>query len=719
MNTRNPLFKQSKRPMKMDHKQGKLNRILSSFAVDISSDIWLRSPEILAVYVGGSMLYLDETAIFAGTHPLYWNIAIIVNTKLDILKLVNKNRQHLLGVAGIVRQECPEELFQVPCPDSEYWSEVDAVRFAGSDKFGFTRSVVILSLEYFGQSSPRARSPTALNIYSYEDKRVYKSNRPGRVECQVLQACSLPNGFVILYDQWLYEDCTRPYEYRRDPSYVAFGQTADLLVGGVNLLKSPYGDHIAGYILNLYHHTTGERPTAKSLANSGLFSAYYTAFVNERLSSFTVTGDVLQNSRLEDVPAPVQQVALLGDTLTSEKGWDDDPSRSAEVLPRDFVEKYYHGAVVSVKSWDPLVEGELSRKWEISTVGKTGETVSMLCKETPFPACELERVVQASAYYPWVQIPRMSGSDLLCFPMVRYELESEIRIRYIEGDCNNWDDAETLLHVEMVKAEIMLNAYKKSLRDPAAQRKDSGEIVGLLLQNIGARETALQELYGDEIQLHPGVSVSIEEFLDMQWIINNERYPSLREMLDQAYKDIREAQYGPVVFGLGDASALHAMVSPKTAQGGRKVIFDDHQLSGYHPVMLDIARTFYFDVFFETVHLSTLPSRECSCIKYEVTKTAIEVTYAAKYDWLARAIAEIKMRCLVNSLEQEVKAAGYSFEALAPQLSSNILVLPALYQNFSGEPEAMIACLVNGIIMSRCRSWNDFRLGLKKLGFSI
>ncbi|KAI1801350.1 hypothetical protein F4811DRAFT_574251 [Daldinia bambusicola] len=703
----------------MDIKQGRLSLVLSSFAAGIPIDTWSRSPKILSFYVGGTLLYLDATPVSMGAHPLYWNIAIIVNTKLDILKLVNENRERLLKLTGIVQQECPEELFQVPSPDSEYWAEFDAVRFAGSDKFAFQRSVVLLSLEYFDHTSPRARSPTALNIYSYEDKRVYKTNRSGRVECQVLQACSLPNGFVILYDQWLYEDWTRSYQYRRDPSDVAFGQTADLLVGGVNLLKSPYGDPIAGYILNLYHHTTGKRPTAQSLANSGLFPVYYTAFVNERFNSFTVTGDVLPSSGLGDVPAPVQQVALLGDTLTSEKGWDNDSSQSAEILPREFVEKYYRDSVISMKSWDPLIEGELSRKWEITMVGKAGETVSMLCKETPFAACELERVVQASAYYPWVQIPRISDPDLLCFPMIRYELESEIRIRYLEGGSKNWDDAETLLHVEMVKAEIMLNAYKKSLRKPAVQRKDAGEIVGLLLENMEARETALQELYGNNIQIQPGVSVTIGEFLDMQWIINNERYPSLREMLNQAYEDIREAQSGPVVFGLGDASALHAMVSPKTAQGGRKVIVDDHQLSGYHPVILDIARTFYFDVFFETVHLSTLPPREWPRIKYQATKTAIEVAYTAKYDWLARAIADIKMRYLINPLEQEVNTAGYSFDALAPQLSSNMLVLPVLYQNFSEEPDAMIACLVNGIIMSRCRSWDDFNLGLKRLGFGV
>ncbi|KAF3068435.1 hypothetical protein GL218_08350 [Daldinia childiae] len=324
----------------------------------------------------------------------------------------------------------------------------------------------------------------------------------------------------------------------------------------------------------------------------------------------------------------------------------------------------------------------------------------------------------AAHFYPWVQIPRISGSERLLFPMLEYEYEREIRTRYYRGGSNNWNDTEALLHAEVVKAEITLSAYRKSFRNPDIQKQDTSEVIKSHLDRIARGGRAFRELHGDKIQLKGGSSIATRRFLDLEWVINGERYPSLNKLLDQAARDIRRARSSPVVLGLGDTSAIHTMVSPKTVQGGHKVIFDNYDAAKYYPVMLDIARAFYFDVFFEMARIADLPSHARPRMKYSVTQT-IQVSYARNWSWLARTIADIKIRYLLHPLQEEMKAAKQSFDDLIPQLSASIFLVPTLYQAFRWNTDSIIANLMIGIVMSRCRNWADFDMAIGKLGLGV
>ncbi|KAI1652493.1 hypothetical protein F4813DRAFT_400989 [Daldinia decipiens] len=699
----------------MDSLQERLQSVFNDFVPGLSQRILVQDPEILAIFVGGNWLYLDEADLRSGVHPLHWNVVVLVKTKFDIFRLVNENRQRLLEITGIVQQECPHELYQVPSPSSEYWSEIDAVRFTGYDRVSSMRSVVIMSWEYFDRSVPRTgRSTTALNIFSYVDKRIYKNNNLGRVECQILQATSLPNGFVILHDQWLYEDWHTPYNSRRNPSDVVFGQTAELLVSGVNLFKNSYRERITKQILAFYFHVTGQSATAGSLTDSDMFSSTYTEWINQRLESYMLGREVVQSLGPGTVPAPSRPLSLFGDTSTG-KYWERNTFRTVEVIDEKVLSCFEHGDFAWIRQRRPL-PGEVSGKWEVAITCAARNTTSVLCKTTSSAMDELERAMMASHFYPWVQVPCKSGSEQLLFPMIEYDYEEEIRTRYYRHGGNNWNDAEALLHAEMVKAEIVLSAYRKSFRNPDIQKQDISEVIKSHLDRIARGGRVFRELHGDKIQVKGGVSVSTRKFLDLEWIINGERYPSLRNLLDQAARDIRKARSGPVVLGLGDTSALHTMVSPKTVQGGRKVIFDNYGSTKYYPVMLDLARAFYCDVFFEMAHLANLPSHAWPRMKYSCTETTVQVSYARNCSWLARTIADIKIRYLLHPLEDEIKAARHSFDDLIPQLSASIFLVPMLYQDFSKNPDSIIANLMTGIVMSQCRNWEDFDFAVRKLG---
>ncbi|KAI0851132.1 hypothetical protein F5Y00DRAFT_251795 [Daldinia vernicosa] len=700
--------------------QERLQSVFQHFVPGLSESILLQDPQILAIIVGGNWLYLDDADIKAGIHRLYWNVVVLVKTKLDIFKLVNENRQRLLDITGIVREECPSELFKVPSPDSEYWSEFNAVGFSGYDRLSSMRSVTIMSWDSFIPSTAVAIPTTAFNIFSYMDKRVSKNNNLGHVECQIIQASSLPNGFVILHDQWLFEDWRTPYDSRRDPLDVVFGPAAEVLACGVDLFKNPFREHLTQRVLLHYFHVTGIHVSAKRLTDSDLFSSSYTAWVDERLEQYynALGQQVLPSLALGNVSDSEsdshRRLTLFGDTSTG-KYWDRKTFSTIETVDEKVLKCFERGDFAWMRQRRPL-SGELSGKWEVAITCAARNTTNVLCKTTPSAKDELERATVASHFYPWVQVPRISGSERLLFPMLEYEYEEEIRARYYKNEGNSWKDAEVLIHAEVVKAEIILSAYRKAFRNPNIQRQDTRDVIKSYLDRVARGGRLFRELHG-KIQVKGGRSIDTRKFLDLEWIINGERYPSLRKLLDQAAKDIHKARSSPVVIGLGDTSALHTMVSPRTAQGGRKVIFDNYDSVKYHPVMLDIARTFYFDVFSEMARIADLPSRMRPWVRYSITETAIEVKYARNRSWLAQTMADIKIRYLLHPLEDEIKAMGHSFDDLIPQLSAGIFLVPTLYQDFSKNPDYIITNVMTGIVMSRCRNWGEFDLALAKLGF--
>ena len=44
-----------------------------------------------------------------------------------------------------------------------------------------------------------------------------------------------------------------------------------------------------------------------------------------------------------------------------------------------------------------------------------------------------------------------------------------------------------------------------------------------------------------------------------------------------------------------------------SADNGREILSIDYEVAGFHPIMLDLAKPFYIDVFFDTVYMDVLP----------------------------------------------------------------------------------------------------------------
>ncbi|KAK2601812.1 hypothetical protein QQS21_004595 [Conoideocrella luteorostrata] len=163
------------------------------------------------------------------------------------------------------------------------------------------------------------------------------------------------------------------------------------------------------------------------------------------------------------------------------------------------------------------------------------------------------------------------------------------------------NSAETLLHVELVKAEDMLRAYRNSLQNGRAMEISSPKVHRFFHSRLVGDARHL-DFYGTAIHL-TGELIPLDKILSMPWIINGESYPSLRQSFDVAPNIMSPSSLqitSPLLaFGMGDAHGGNVMIEPKSQhQGNRTLLYVDYEVAGFHPIMLDLAKPFYNDVFF-------------------------------------------------------------------------------------------------------------------------
>ena len=58
---------------------------------------------------------------------------------------------------------------------------------------------------------------------------------------------------------------------------------------------------------------------------------------------------------------------------------------------------------------------------------------------------------------------------------------------------------------------------------------------------------------------------------------------------------------------MGDAHGANNMIaSCESSNGAREILYVDCEAAGFHPIMLDLAKPFYNDVFFDTLYMDIL-----------------------------------------------------------------------------------------------------------------
>ncbi|KAL9632917.1 MAG: hypothetical protein Q9204_003608 [Flavoplaca sp. TL-2023a] len=685
-------------------------------------------PKIIAVLLGGSSIYRKRNDCCEND----WDGAIIVPEKLDIVQLVNDQRSSMMEMLGIVQAECPE--FKVPNESSPHWTQFDCVRFAGFDKLQTKRSVKILSLDYFFQPN------NSIRILSFKDKRIFEACRPPAIKYyRVQQARRVENGLLILQDQWVYTASTNQ---QQDAFVTAFGVTADLLLTGFWLYgQHPHGRLIQKHILARYTNLSELHANTQSFAKHQLFSSEYCDWLAEELSDLYDQPEMpIQRPRSQ--LTSLKQTFVCGEAITAPDQDFTKPPTQGTTLP-----SWFRRLSTQAMTGDPLQRQELplSAFSSNSTAAKitlpavsAGEVTSRIfSKCCQYPEQELQGARNAAAFGLHVQLPLIMPSGELWYPFFDGKTESELRLSCHHDGWSNGYAIEALLYAELVKAEDMLRLYRRCITD-TEEENEILHIENCHLGTTSSRGTTKQPIHrffyarllNDE-RFHQfyeraipvGQDLSLEEFLKFLWKVNGVTYPSLGELFDTArnilHPNSPQCKSCPTVFGLGDAHGANVIISDHVLpNNSREVLYVDYEAAGFHPVMLDLAKPFYNDVFFDTLYLDLLP--KTPKMTYAIEGDLINVSFTPYVDDLTQAVFDVKHRFLLQPLFGLVKdcGGGHDLGKDIPLLSNALLCCATLTRDFSGHPDAFVRNLATGTILAQAVDLEGLYSGFKSLGLN-
>ena len=675
-------------------------------------------PTILAVLLGGSSIYLSYSRLPEGSrHNL--NGAIIVETKLAIHQLVNEQRQSLMRMLDIVREECPS--LTVPDPASSHWDRFDAVRFAGFDQLNRKRSVKILSLEYFEQSKQ------LLNVLSSKDKRVYMP-LPEKRYYLLQQVSRFPDGLCILHDQWVYTTSRTVCDQGKEAPFAAFGVTADLLLTGFWVHgRDRYGQSIKSRILAYHLLRSQQHITRHIFAMSYCFTHEYLGWLSrELLQLYAMFDTSLDRERCH--------CSFTGNAFVLTKPVMDlaRPNTVSLVqrpcLSSAAVELYNSMDDLSLIKRRPSKVAPNSAGFKITLPAeKSGERgIEIFCKRSQHPQQELERARNAAAIGFHVHEPLIGCTGDLLYPFLG-RTESELRLSFyrIGLSMGYWgkDDIEMILHAEMIKAEDMLHAYKKSLKaNNICKPKASEHPLHHSFHSQVLHNSKFRKLYGDSLSFGHKTR-PMAEFLDTPWKINGVHYPSLGKLFRNAESVLHPTSHQslscPLAFGLGVAHGVNVMIaSDVSPNGSRDILYTNYEIAGFHPVLLDLATPLYHDVFFRTLSLDDFQVLEkIGENKYEFDEDVISVDFDPLADDMTQAVFDIKQKFLLQPLFSFAFSIGLDLEKNMPLLSSALLLCATLTQNHNNFfPDPFFCNMATGIILSQATDLASFYACLAKLG---
>lgn len=255
----------------------------------------------------------------------------------------------------------------------------------------------------------------------------------------------------------------------------------------------------------------------------------------------------------------------------------------------------------------------------------------------------------------------------------------------------------------------MLRVYQKCLLDRKSFHKNSADqpihrfFHARLVDNARFRE-----FYAGSFNVG-GKSLSMEQILEIPWRMNGSIYPSLSELfrtaMDVVHPGSRQCTSCPIVFGLGDAHGANIMIaSDVLPNNSREILYVDYEVAGYHPVILDLAKPLYADVFSDTLYMDILPGMPET--KYEFRGEFIDVQFTLSVNDLTQAVFDIKRRYFIEPLMRLVSSIGGNLETNISLLSKALFLCATLTRNHDKNPNVFIKNMATGIVLSTAKDLN-------------
>lgn len=301
------------------------------------------------------------------------------------------------------------------------------------------------------------------------------------------------------------------------------------------------------------------------------------------------------------------------------------------------------------------------------------------------------------------------------YPFFPGRTEAEQRLYFIHNGANELKLLATIIHTELAKAEDTLRAYRQSLGKPAESRECSELPIHRFFHTRVADNAMFHEFYNTGIKIHE-ILLPLPSFLSMSLEINGVHYPSLDEISGITSKNLHPMATTscPTAFGLGDAHGANIIAEKREPNNTREMLYIDYEVAGYHSVMLDLAKPFYNDIFFQRLYADNI--KDPSNIVYELKDGVIRITLGACRDQLGQAILEIKRRFLIAPLFEHAKGSGHDLEQHISQLASALFTCACLTRNFNGDWDTLFRNLAVGVMFSQVKSMTELWLCCGLLG---
>ncbi|KAL8674418.1 MAG: hypothetical protein Q9168_001151 [Polycauliona sp. 1 TL-2023] len=503
-----------------------------------------------------------------------------------------------------------------------------------------------------------------------------------------------------------------------------FGVTADLLLSGFWLHgREPHGFLIQSYVLARYTALSGFHANIQSFAKHDRFSSKHRGWLAKELSDSHCRFD-LPPERPRCHCSFKTRAFLCGDTINALNG--PCSSLAAQSLPLSSwsVQLSTKTKTLSTLQRAPSAFSSNSQTAEIMIpAGTAGEIATKLfSKRCQDPQQELQGALNAAAFGLRVQVPHDTFSGELWYPFFEGKTESELRLSFYHKGWTDCYPVEKVLYAELVKAEDMLRLYSKCfLHSGLLDVETTARPIHRFFYSRLVGNVRFHEFYGDSIPIGRE-NLPMADFLRIPWKVNGVVYPSLGELFQVALNVLHPSSSlntsCPIVFGLGDAHGANVMISnDESPNCSHEILYVDYEVAGFHPLMLDLAKSFYNDVFFSTLYMDIMP--EPTDTRYTIEDNLITVNFTPEVDELTQAVFDVKRRYLLQPLFDLALSHGRDLEKNIPLLSNALLLCATLTRDHSGHLGAFIQNMATGIVLAGAVDFDGFYTGLKLLGLTI
>ena len=263
----------------------------------------------------------------------------------------------------------------------------------------------------------------------------------------------------------------------------------------------------------------------------------------------------------------------------------------------------------------------------------------------------------------------------------------------------------------------MLRAYKQSFLPQAAAEESMKQPIHRFYHTRLTENGKFNDFYSDGIKIRTE-SIPLASFLRIPVKVNGVIYPSCSEISESAVKNLRRdiAASFPHAFGLGDAHGGNIMISDERGQDNhRTLLYIDYEVAGYHSILMDLAKPFHHDVFFEALYADNI--HDTPAIEYHLKDGIISIDFHTVADQLSQQILNIKRRFLIDPIFEFSKTTRYGLEEYIPHLASALFSCACLTRNFRGDWDTFFRNIAIGIVLSQAQDLEGLWACCEMLGF--